>query len=210
MRKIAAIFLAALLLGGLCGCGSSSGQTEAVCGTWEYVGYYDSDAMLELFVHLDLYEEEIALMDPAGIAYVEYVTFREDHTYTIACDTRQSSALAMSYYVQAFDQFYEHREELEKCYGVSFGMMDRDTFFQFYADLYGVSSYEGLIAMFTMSTVDPSYLAEGEENGTFRIMGQRIYCTANDSDKEQYVRYDLEDDTLTLSFYQWDKSYTRK
>ena len=210
MRKIAAVFLAALLLGVLCGCVSSSAQTEAVCGTWEFAGFYDSEAILELFVHMDLYEEEIALMDPAGIAYVEYVTFREDNTYTIGCDVSQSTALAEEYYRNAMETFYEHREELEQCYGVSFGAMDRDSFFQFYTDLYGVEDYDALVRMFTESTVDPDYLAEGEENGTYRVTARRIYCTIDGEEEEQYVQYDLVDDTLTLSFYQWDKSYTRK
>ena len=210
MRKIAAVFLAAVLLGGLCGCASSSRWNEAICGTWEYVGCYDSEAILEQFVHMDLYEEEIALMDPAGIAYVESITFREDGTYTMACDAAQSMALAEEYYRGVMENFYEHREELEPCYGMSFGLMDRESFFRFYADLYGVADYDALIDMFTESTVDPEYLAEGEENGAFRITARRIYCVIDGEEKEQYVRYWLENDTLTLRFYQGDKSYIRK
>ena len=209
MRKIAALFLAFVILGGICGC-STADRVAQLSGTWETTGYYDGDAMMELFVYMDLYEEEMALMDPAGIAYVQTMTFGEDLTYTIACDTDRSIALAREYYMQALDAFYEHREELEGCYGVSFGVMGKDSFFKFYAELYGVEDYEALIDLLTESTVDPDYLAEGEETGTYRVTPWRIYCTIDGEEGEQYIPYRLEDGILTLEFFEGEQAYTRK
>ena len=110
MRKIAAFFLAVLVLVSLCGCTSRQGRAQKLQGTWESQKFYDGDAMLEIFVHMDLYEEEIALLDPAGIGYVEAITFRPDMTYTIGCDAELSLALAEQYFRDAMDAFYEHRE----------------------------------------------------------------------------------------------------
>ena len=208
MRKIAAIFLILVILAACCGCVSP--RAARLEGTWETSGFYDGEAMMELFVHMDLYEEEMALMDPAGIGYVQTITFRPDHTYTIACDARKSAELAREYYRNALDSFYEHREELEKCYGVSFGIMTRENFFRFYSDLYGVADYDALVEMFTESTVDPEYLSEGEENGTYRVVGRRIYCLMDGDDTEAYIPYTLEEDVLTLRFYEGDQVYTRK
>lgn len=209
MRKIAALFLVFVILGGICGCASGD-RTAKLTGTWETTGFYDGDAMMELFVYMDLYEEEMALMDPAGIAYVQTVTFREDGTYTIACDTDRSMAMAREYYVNVMDAFYEHREELEGCYGVSFGVMPRESFFRFYAELYGVEDYDALIELFTESTVDPDYLAEGEETGTYRVTPWRIYCTIDGEAEEAYIPYGLENDVLTLEFYEGKQAYIRK
>lgn len=209
MRKIAALFLAFVILGGLCACSAEERKAELI-GTWETTGYYDGDAMMELFVYMDLYEEEMALMDPAGIAYVQTVTFLEDNTYTIACDTAASVALAREYYIQVLDSFYENRESLENCYGVYFGAMGRDSFFKFYAELYGVANYEELVDLLTESTVDPDYLAEGEETGTWRVTPWRIYCTIDGEVGEQYIPYRLEDGVLTLEFYEGEQVYTRK
>ena len=126
MRKRAGFFLTFLIIISLCGC-----SRQALEGTWEYDGFYDGEAIMEMFVYMDLYEEEMALMDPGAIGYVETVTFREDGTYTIACDVERSTALAEEYYSNALDAFYENRADLEQCYGVSFGFMDRDSFFGF-------------------------------------------------------------------------------
>ena len=208
MRKIAALFLIFVILGGVCGCGSG-GRGSKLAGTWESDGFYDGDAMLEMFVHLDLYEEEIALMDPAGVGYVQTITFRPDKTYTIGCDADKSIALAREYYENALDAFYEHREELEVCYGVSFGTMSRESFFQFYAELYGVADYDALVELFTESTVDPAYLAQGEEHGTYRVSFRRIFCTAEGESVESYIEYTLKDDVLILNFYEGEQVYTR-
>ena len=210
MRKIAAVFLALIVLGGLCCYVLAMGREAALYGTWEHHGYYDGDAIMEVFVHMDLYEEEIALMDPAGIGYVETITFRPDGTYTISCDTAASTALAEEYYRNAMEAFYENRETLGNCYGVSFSIMTRENFFQFYSQLYGVEDYEALIDMFTETTVDPEYLSEGEENGTYRVTPRRIYCTIEGEEEAQYVPYTLEDGALTLGFYQWELTYSRR
>ena len=206
MRKIMGFFLAFLMLAGLCGCSS---QKAALEGTWTHEGFYDSEAIMELFVWMDLYEEEIALMDPAAIPYLETVTFRADGSYTIACDVEQSTALAEEYYRAALDAFYENRDTLEQCYGVSFGVMSRENFFTFYAEMYGVSGYEGLVDMLTESTVDPQFLAAAAENGTYRVTSRRIYCTP-EGEPEQYLDYTLEGDALTLDYAETDKVYMRK
>ena len=205
MRKLVCFFLTFLIIISLCGC-----SRRALEGTWEYSGFYDSEAIMEFFVYMDLYEEEIALMDPAALGYVETVTVREDGTYTLACDIERSTALAEEYYRKALDAFFENRADLEQCYGVSFGFMDRDSFFGFYADMYGVDGYEGLVQMLTESTVDPEYLAEVEENGTCRITGRRIYWNADGQYQNEYVEYSLEEDALILNYYDGEKAYTRK
>ena len=206
MRRTAGIFLIFVILCGLCACTSGA----LLEGTWEADCFYDGGAMTELFVYLDLYEEEIALMDPEAVPYVQTVTFRADGTYTIACDIAQSTALAEEYYRNALDTFYEHREELEGCYGVSFGIMSRESFLQFYADLYGVADGEALIDMLTESTVDPEFLTAAAENGTYRVTRSRIYCLLEGDTQERYMGYTLEGDVLTLRYDEGELAYHRK
>ena len=205
MRKLIGVFLTFLIIVSLCGC-----SRRALEGTWEYDGFYDGEAITEMFVYMDLYEEEMALMDPGAIGYVETVTFREDGTYTISCDVERSTALAEEYYRNALDAFFENRIDLEQCYGVSFGLMDRDSFFGFYGEMYGVDGYEGLVAMFTESTVDPEYLAQIAESGTYRATGRRIFWNADGQYQSEYLEYSLEADTLVLHFFDGEKAYIRK
>ena len=205
MRKLIGFFLAFVIIISLCGCAKADLE-----GTWEHCGCHDRDAIMELFVYMDLYEEEIALMDPAALGYVETVTFRNDGTYTIACDVERSAEIAEEYYRNALEAFYENRASLEQCYGVSFTFMDRESFFGFYAEMYGVADFEGLVDMLTESTVDPAYLAEVEEHGTYRATGRKIYWTAEGETLSQYLEYSMEDDTLILNFYDGEKTYTRK
>lgn len=209
MKRFCCFFLMILILAGLCGCSARAERTQALEGTWRRSDCYDSEAIMEFFVYMDLYEEEIALMDPGAIGYVETVTFREDGTYTIACDIEESTALAEEYYRQALDAFYENRETLEQCYGVSFGTMSRDSFFRFYVDMYGLEDYEDLVAMLTESTVDPEYLEAAGESGTYRVTARKIYWKAEGQRMEQYLEYALEGDSLTLEFYDGARTYTR-
>lgn len=212
MKRILTLGLAVLMLTCLCACGSDSDKAGDVLGQWETVVYYESDSVEQLLLTMELYEEEIALMDTAGVGFIDVITFREDGTYSMSCDITGTTALVEEYYRDSMLKLYNNRDTLEDIYYAGFPSMSQDGFFQFYAGMYGQESYDALIDLFVSCTVDQEALGESAENGTYQIIDNRIYFTmdgAEDAEAE-YVSFVMDSNTLILSFEDGKICYTRK
>ena len=198
MKKSIAGLLALLVLACcLAGCG---GEPVDLSGRWESVSYYDPDSVTANLESMDLYAEEIALLDPGAMGVCDIMILNDDMTYVMTSDAEKSMALAEEYYRNAFATFYENREQLQEVYGGNFSGMTEEEFNQFYADLYGAPDFDALVSFFVGSAEDYAYLEEPLETGTYRLMLNMIYFTADDTGTEEYVTFRVADGALTLEF----------
>lgn len=209
MKRIAALFLALTMLCCLAGCGTEAERMEQLSGTWETVSYFTADSVLDTFRSMDFYEEEIALLDAEAMGLMDIVIFNPDKTYVFTSEAEGSMALADAYYRDVIATFYENRETLSEVYGEDLTVLTEAEFQQYYADLYGVADYEALIDLFVGTIEDYAYLDEPVETGTYQIVGDRIYCNADNGADGLYISYTLEGDELTLDFDDLTLVYTR-
>lgn len=210
MKKIIAFTLVLILLCcGLAGCETEADKIAAIAGHWETVNYYTSDSVSESLVNLDLYEEEIAMMDPGAIGIVDVIEFNEDKTYTITCNPEKSIAMVEEYFRNAFATFYQNRDQLAGCYTDDLSAMTEAEFQQFYADLYGQTNFDALIEMFVFSITDEDHLLQGTETGTYRIVGERIYFKTTGASEEEHITYSVNGDELTLNFANETEIYNK-
>lgn len=210
MRRMLTLVFALLMLGCLCACGSDADAAGDILGQWETVVYYESDSVEQLLLTMELYEEEIALMDTAGVGFVDVVAFNEDGTYSMYCDINSSVAKAEEYYRTAMVKFYDNRETLEDIYCAGFPSMSQEGFFQYYAGMYGQDNYDALIDLFVSCTIDKDALSETAENGTYEIINNRIYFTVEGAEEAEYVTFAMDSNNLILSFDDGKIHYTRK
>ena len=164
MKRIVALVLTMILVcAGLNGCDLDLGASDAIIGHWETVRYYTSDSMRRSMEDLDLYAEEIAMMDLSAVGFIDVFEIRDDKTYTITCDAEKSIAMVQQYFRDAFATFYQNRSELDDLYEDDLGSMTESQFQQFYADLYGQTDFDALIELFVYSITNEEYLLEGTE-----------------------------------------------
>lgn len=209
MRRFIALAMMLAVLCSFCGCQTQSDKVAELTGTWETVGYFSAESVEELLVSLDLYEEEIALLDMGSMGIVDVIRFSEDKTYTITTDVDKTLALVEAYYRDAFATLYANRDKLAACYEDDLMPMSEEAFYQYYAAMYGVMNFDALIDTFVYSTTDAEVLTEDTENGTFRIFGPKIYFTMEGTDVEEYVDYTISGDTLSISYEDGVVEYTK-
>lgn len=211
MKRIIALFLSFVLVCcGLCGCDFGVDQAAAVVGRWETVNYFTSDSVTETLRNLDLYEEEIALLDPGAIGFVDVIEFNDDKTYTITCDTEKSLAMVDEYFRNVFATFYRNRDTLDDLYEEDLSAMTEAQFQQFYADLYVQSDFDALIEVFVYSITDEEHLLAGDETGTYRVSRGKIWCKISGETEEEYIDFSVEGNTLTLTYSDGTVVYTKQ
>ena len=210
MKKTLTLALILVMLCCLfCGCETEADKIAAIAGRWETVNYYSSDSVAQSLENLDLYEEEIALLDTGAIGIVDVFEFTTDKTYTMTVDAEESIAMVDAYFRNAFATFYENRDKLASCYTADIVSMTEEEFKQFYVDMYGQTDFDALINMFVYSLTDEEYLLEDTEYGSFRIASGKIFCKALGESEESYITYTVEGDTLTLTFTNKTEVYKR-
>lgn len=210
MKKMLSLSLVVLmLLAVLCGCSNNEERIAEIAGTWESIDYFTGSSVEQLLYDMDLYEEEVALLDTSTMRIVDVIVFNTDGTYTITSDVDKTLAAVEQYYRDAFNTFYTNRAQLESCYDEDLESMTIEEFQQFYADLYGREDFDALIAMFVNSTTDEEHLTSDEENGTFRMTSSRIYFSINGTQEEEYVTYSLSGNVLALNFSDGINTYNR-
>lgn len=210
MKRVFTLILALMLLScALCGCESEADKIAALSGRWETVSYFDSESVLEMLQDIDLYEEEIALLDPGAMILKNVVEFRDDKSYTITCDADETIACVEQYFYDIFSTFYENRTQLNDCYEEDLTSMSVEEFYAFYAQLYGQDDIDTLVSLLVYNAVDEEFLLEDTETGTYRIKGSKIYFQPIGSTVEEYVDYSIDGDELTLVFTDMTVVYTK-
>lgn len=210
MKRMIALTLALMLMACcFAGCDGEAEKIAELIGRWECTSYYTADSVVASFEAMDLYEEEIAMLDPNTMGVVDVVIFNEDKTYSFTSDAAKSMALVDAYYRDAFATFYANRDQLSEVYGMDMSAMGEEEFYLFYAEMYGVSDFDSLIELFVGTADDYAYLDEPVEVGTFRIVSNRIYCTIDGEADAQYITYTVDGDSLDLIFDDSTITYTK-
>lgn len=209
MKKVLALILAVVMVCTLTACGSAK-KMEQLCGVWEMTFYQDADTVESLLSSMDFYAEEIELIDLNSMPIVMTVEYREDKTYCYAFDVSATQDGVHAFYAQVIEDLYNGRENLVASYGEDILNMTEDEFAQSYAELFGQSDIATLLNLFVESSLDYDVLYEDIENGTFRIQGNKIYCTVTGTTLEESVSYSISGNTLTLVYADDTEVYTKR
>ena len=176
--NILSLFLVIVMIAGVfAGCESQAEKLEKLAGTWIMTTDDTEEQAQVLLEGLDLYEEEIALVDLTALDYVKVVEFGVDKTYRFSCDPDGTKACVHTFLEGVFDTLYENRTALNDVYDVEFDEISKTDFLQFYADLYQQTDFDALIDHMVSNAYNYDSFADGTEVGTFTISRGRIMCT---------------------------------
>ena len=220
LRILALCLIMAMILGSFAGCGlavdllelafnNESKKIEELAGTWICVAQDEEEYAIGLLENIEMYEEEIALVDLSVLQDAKLVEFRSDKTYRFAYSVEETKACVYDFYVSAFADLYEGRGTLSAIYEMDFEAMNEQEFYQFYAELYGMADFKSLLTAITEDAYDYAALAEDFETGTYSIDGDDIMCTMDGDVKAEALGYEIEGNTLTLYFLDVTEVYTR-
>ncbi len=208
-KALVLLLIAALSIGLFCGCESTEEKMAALSGTWTMVTGDTVENAQMLVDSIELYPEEIALVDMNSLEQVKSVTFNMDGTYSFGYDVDGTMECVRDFYLRAFDAMYEGRAALSNSYEVDIANMTREEFNQFYAELYTAADFDTLIDLFVDNSYDTDSLAEPFETGTYTIKGKELMCTITGESKAESLPYEIEGNVLTLHFSNVDEVYTR-
>lgn len=208
--NVLSLFLVIVMLAGMfAGCESQAQKLEKLAGTW-VMTTDDTEEQAQIMLDgLDLYEEEIALVDLTSLDYVKVVEFGIDKTYRFSCDPDGTKVCVRTFLEGVFDALYENRTALNDVYGVEFDEISKTDFQQFYADLYTQADFDALIDHMVSNAYDYDSLAESLEVGTFSITGSKIMCTISGESTAEALGYKIDGDQLTLTYSNTVEVYTR-
>ena len=208
--NILSLFMVIVMIAGVfAGCESQAEKLEKLAGTWIMTTDDTEEQAQVLLEGLDLYEEEIALVDLTALDYVKVVEFGMDKTYRFSCDPDGTKACVHTFLEGVFDTLYENRTALNDVYDVEFDEISKTDFLQFYADLYQQTDFDALIDHMVSNAYDYDSLADSFEVGTFSISGSKIKTTINGKSTAEAVGYRINGDQLTLTYSDAVEVYTR-
>lgn len=205
LKIILALTLAMVLL---CGCGGSV-SVEELAGEWSMDIPCTQEDATYLLDMMDLYAEERAFVDLDSMKNVLIARFGEDGSYIFVCDEEANKVCVRAFYEGVMNALYDNRAELTGLYGEDVAAMSREEFNQFYADAYGVASYEFLMNRLVDNAYDYESLSAPIEEGTFKIVGSSLMCTPSGEGEAGSIGFKLDGDTLTLTYSDGDEVYTR-
>ena len=206
MKLIVSLLLIAAML---CACGGGSSVKAAdLVGTWSMTFEDSADEAYYLLDFVDLYTEERAFVKDLKLDAVITVIFTED-TFSFQYDVDGNKACVRAYYEAVFAALYENRAELTDLYGEDVVDMDEATFLLFYADLYGIDSYEAFMNELVEGVYDYTALAETLKSGTYKIVGDSLITTPDGSEEKESMGFTLNGETLTLIYSDGDEVYTK-
>lgn len=209
LKRVLSLCVAAMLLVSLlAGCGSVA-KLEALAGTWSTCVDEEDSYILEVLTFLELYEEEIALVETSGMQLVRVVEFHKDLTYSFRYDGEGTRATVRSYLENVFLQLYEKREKLDSLYETSFAMYSQETFLKFYATMYERETFDELLDAMVEEVYDYEALDTPYETGTYRILGDRIYCTKAGETEATYLEYTVTESALELVYLEGTEVYQK-
>lgn len=183
-------------------------KIDELAGVWHCMedGQEEVTPLLEL---VDFYEEEIALVGELSMNFVKEVEFTQERTYRFSYDVDKTKAQVRAMYSAAMDALYENRASLTGLYGEEIAGASKEDFLQFYAELYGMESYDALLTSFTDNAYDYDKLGEDYETGTYTIEGDDIMCTITGESQAESLGYKIEGDNLTLTYADMVENHTR-
>ena len=210
-RCLCLLLIGAMFCGLLTGCAVSESQKiQKLSGTWVTILPDSEENALFLLEAIELFEEEIALVDLTSLNEAIAVEFREDHTYRFAYDMDLLWECVYEFYQGAFSSLYENRTSLNQVYEMDFSTMSEGEFQQFYAEIYGFASFSELVTYMADIGYDYESLAEDLETGTYTIRGSEIFCTVTGETQEESLGYRIDGNQLLLIYADGTEYYTRK
>lgn len=207
--RILAILLTILLtVSMLCGCQSTEEKYAALSGTWIMYEQDSEEQVMVLLESIDLYEEEIALVDMNSLRYAWTFEFDTAGNIRQCQPVEENKALVREFYTGMFDDFFENRASLDGVYETELSAMSREEFEQFYAELYTFSSFEELMDQLVENAY---YYDEWEDlrRGTFTFKGNNIVVNDTVENDTYNIGYKIEGNTLTLSYIDGVEVYTK-
>lgn len=212
-RILCLLLVAALSISLLAGCMSQEKLDEtvhnALRGTWKTEVPCSDETTQALLENIDLYDEEIALLEIAGPKLVKIAAF-EDGTYRFDIDANAVRENVRAFYANAFAVLYENRTELNELYEQTFDDMSQTDFEAYYAELYGYEDVAAMLDDFADNAFDYEAMAV-IETGVYTAKAKDvIYCIPNESDaSEGTLQFSLGGDALNLRFSDGDEVYKR-
>ena len=207
-KALVLLLVAALSMALFCGCERTEAKEAALFGTWTMVMPDTAEQSQILLDNIELYPEEIALVDLNSLEQVKSVTFAFGPS-SFGYEVDGTLDCGRRFYLAAFDAMYEGRASLSNSYEADIANMTREEFNQFYAELYSAADFDTMIDLFTDSAYDLDSLAEPFETGTYTIKGNELMCTITGESKAESLPYEIEGNTLTLHFSNMDETYSR-
>lgn len=207
--RILALLLTVVLAASLlCGCESLEDKYAALAGTWIMYEQDSEEQVMVLLESIDLYEEEIALVDKTSLRYAWTFEFDMAGNIRQAQPVDENKALVREFYVGMFDAFFENRASLDSVYETELSAMSREEFEQFYAELYSFDSFEALLDQF----VENAYKYDEWEDlrkGTFTFKGSNLVVVDTLTSDVYNIGYKLDGNTLTMTYIDGVEVYTK-
>lgn len=213
MKKITRILILCLTLvmtiSLLTGCESMEERIANLSSVWTYTVDETEEEARAVLESMELYEEEIALVDLTSLKYVKLVEFRTDKTYRFSYDVEATKELTRQYFEAMFDSLYENRTSLNTVYETEFDNVTKEEFLNFYAELYGAESGAEIVDLFVDSAYNYEEMGKDWETGTYTLKFNNIMCTIDGETQAEALGYAIEADTLTLTYIDAVETYTR-
>lgn len=220
-KLIALLLVAALSAALFAGCGTSQAvldakNAELCAGKWLTIEDDSEEQAQILLENIDLYEEEIALVDLTCLQYGCILEYNLAGTYRQYISEEHTKSCVRDFYEEAFAAMYAGRDSLAGLYEADLSAMTEEEFQLFYADLYGYETYAELITQFTDAAYDYSGM-EDLESGTFTVEEEDSIYIVRDADATDLqslgdnsgsVTFTIENGTLTLVYSDATVSYT--
>ena len=209
MKNIKAFLALALIAVLLCGCGGND-RAEALIGTWKTVAQDTPEEAEYLMDYIELYDEEKELVDPSILNYAMVAEFTADGNYSFAYDVEGTKDCVAEFYRGVMDALYEGRAGLSELYGTDLESMTQEEFNEFYAvDIYGMDSFEALIAELAETAYDYAALEEPLESGTYKVVGFNLMCTVEGETEAEGIGFTFEGENLKLTYSDGEEVYSR-
>lgn len=174
------------------------GKINKLAGTYYCQEHVEAETAEKILVNNDFYEEEIALADLNSLYRPRYIEFDTDKNYSFYVDANGYRSNVMAFLRQTYDRMYDNRSQLAGLYDVDLVSMSRDEFLNFYAGLYGQTSFDAMIEL--LSSVYDYTEMGSVERGTYTVKGSDILTKVGGLGKEESIGYRISGDTLTLTF----------
>lgn len=207
-KVLALVLLVVMLSSVLCACENTEEKMAELAGTWVMTCQDSEEQALALLENIELYEGEIAVVDLTSLRYAWIYEFDTEGNFRQAEDPQMAKALVKEFYIGAFDALYEHRADINALYEeADLSKMTRAEFDQFYADIYGFANFETLMNRIVESAYRYDEW-EDLQHGTYTVRGSFITLNTEE-DGMGRVGYEIEGDTLTLTYSDGTEVYTK-